>query len=1053
MSDTVLQRLVWKEYRVQRGFWLSMAGLAVVCQVVVLLIPERSVSHASVLFGLAFGFPAFYALGCGATLFAAEREEGTLELLRVLAAPGWKVWWSKLGFSVASTVGLLGLLWVLAFSLSRGKSFDAELQVSLWAVWGVLAIEFLGWAIFFSLVTKRPINAACMAAVASVGSLSVVSGVGSARWLMAPGHYDTMPIIICWILQVLGLFGVDAWIAMRWVLDRPAKRRDVRLKTEQQIALRQLRQRAVVASVAAVAAIMFLPALVTFLSLPRRIDLGSLIVLSVVALAEAIAWGVFFSLLTRRTALATVLASVIGFVSCHVLTFIFAVSFYSGPGMQDLEIWQDAVPLRMGYALLILGVDVSLALRWRVTLGSEVSVRTNPESVRPVPPLRGLLWQERRQAWKTMAVFWSVAVALLLFYRVFDPLRDDVSFSFAIVVAGILSSLMGSCAFLAEQEGQHFHFFADHGIGARKVWLAKQLVWLPAALATAGVFCSLSFLSLRYEPRDFITSALLGTALLPPIGYCCGQFASILLPRGLVAGLMGLVLSFLVLLWQLLMQHLGVSLWWSVLPIPLVLLVATWLRAPDWLLERRGWRAWLRLIALLLVPLIGLPAAVSAYRVFEIPATGPGFSPHEVLRPVTRDEMETATMYRQAIAALKPMRHDDSLQKKEEEITFALQGWEHVTPVERAWLEANRSALEITLAASHRPSCVFYEPKDHRIDSRLDEAQATRELAWLLLLEARRLESQGELDEALECYLATVRLGHHVAARGTAIQYMIGNGIDALVCERMPHWAAHADQTPDRIRNALRRIEELFRSTPPLADAIKLEYLSIRRAMETDFDGLAADTGQDADVAGAVLTRHLMPSEYARAFRLLDYRTTETLHFVAEVNASLSSGLPPTPWRPTAQAGYDENTRVDRWARTTVVPLDPRADYWGTLPLHQETRHRSLRLILALKGWQAEHGDLPETLDALVDDYFDRLPLDPRSGKPFEYIPRGYDVPVRFDWLAEFLSKRGQALLISRGPTSIQLEQDRRASNGQPQYRAITLPGGVSYPVWAFPIP
>src|SRR5262245_43870703 len=110
MSDSVIQRLLWKEYRVQRGFWLSMAGLAVIGQTVVLFVPERYASAAHWLFGLALGFPAFYALGCGATLFAAEREEGTLEQLRVLAAPAWKVWWSKVTFSVASTGGLLALL-------------------------------------------------------------------------------------------------------------------------------------------------------------------------------------------------------------------------------------------------------------------------------------------------------------------------------------------------------------------------------------------------------------------------------------------------------------------------------------------------------------------------------------------------------------------------------------------------------------------------------------------------------------------------------------------------------------------------------------------------------------------------------------------------------------------------------------------------------------------------------------------------------------------------------------------------------------------------------
>src|SRR5262245_58407088 len=113
MTDSVIQRLLWKEYRVQRGFWLSMAGFAILCQLVVLFIPKVTISHTSWLFGLALGIPAFYALGCGATLFAAEREEGTLEHLRLLAAPAWKIWWSKLAFGIASIVSLHVLLWAV----------------------------------------------------------------------------------------------------------------------------------------------------------------------------------------------------------------------------------------------------------------------------------------------------------------------------------------------------------------------------------------------------------------------------------------------------------------------------------------------------------------------------------------------------------------------------------------------------------------------------------------------------------------------------------------------------------------------------------------------------------------------------------------------------------------------------------------------------------------------------------------------------------------------------------------------------------------------------
>jgi hypothetical protein len=201
-----------------------------------------------------------------------------------------------------------------------------------------------------------------------------------------------------------------------------------------------------------------------------------------------------------------------------------------------------------------------------------------------------------------------------------------------------------------------------------------------------------------------------------------------------------------------------------------------------------------------------------------------------------------------------------------------------------------------------------------------------------------------------------------------------------------------------------------------------------------------------------------MPSEYTRAFRLLDYRTAETLQHVADVEASLSRGLPPSPWQARAQAGYDENTRVDKWAYTTVLPFPARADYWAAWPLRTETRRRVLRLILALKGWQAEHGDLPATLDVLAGDYFDRLPLDPWHAAPFGYSPTGFDEPVRFESPPGFVSQPGQPLLWAPSDpraANMRIVRKGTAPDGQPQFEVTSRLGDVLWAgsVTAYPIP
>jgi ABC-type transport system involved in multi-copper enzyme maturation permease subunit len=1044
MSDAVFQRLIWKEYRVQRGFWLSMAGFAVVCQIIVLLLPEQTVSHASWLFGLALGIPAFYALGCGATLFAAEREEGTLEQLRVLAAPGWKVWWSKLGFSVASTASLLALLWVLAFNLSHGNTRDVGAQGALWAFWGVMTVEFLAWGIFFSLLTKRPLNAACMAAVASLVSASIVSSIAiNYRSMLVP---NDSAVFGC-ILQVLGLFALDVWIALRWVLDRPGRRSPEGAETEEQAALRLFAYRVALSIIATFVAIVFVPATINSLNWWSPVLPSSWPVVWGVALAEAIAWGTYFSLRVRRPIIAASLAAVVGFVICQI--FLAIVTISGSRPLLNLAPWVSAVLMRMFVVLIVLVLDIWIALRWRATLG--VAERAERKSVpaRSVSLMRALVWQEGRQAWRTITIFWGVAIALLVFYRMFDPVRDDVSFGTAVAVAGVFASLMGSCAFLAEQEGHNFRFFANRGVAARQVWFSKQLVWLPVALVTASAFCWISSISLRHGSHVGAFEDLWEMALLLVIAYCSGQFASMLLTRGLVAGFLGLVLSLFLFLWLLLMLRLGMSLWWSAVPIPLVLLLATWLRAPAWMLEQSSWRPRLRFLGLLLIPLIGLPAAVAAHRVYEIPGTGPGFSPEQVLRAVTREEAETAAMYRHAIAVLVPMRPGAAALMTDEETRsvadrFAAHGWEQATPAERAWLEVNRAPLDITLQAALRPSCVFYDPRERRNDTATGELLPSFELAELLLLEARRLESDGDLAEALDCYVATIRLGYHVQAAGTLFQFRLGDVCEALVCQRMPRWAAHPGQTPERMRQAISRLDDVFRSAPPLSDSLKIDYLMIRRALQKDFDEVAGE--RETDNGLSILMRGLMPWEYARAFRLLDYRTGETLQYVSEVNAALSSGRPPSPWRPTGRAGYDQQTGNDKWAQMTLLPSKwAEPDSWGELAIRAETRRRALRVILALKAWQHVHGDLPKTLDVLVGDYFERLPLDPQSARPFGYAPRGFESLDRTGPLQQLKDKPGQPLLWS-SPTGSSVRSIGTGEDGYPRF-GISVGTPQVYPI------
>ncbi len=125
------------------------------------------------------------------------------------------------------------------------------------------------------------------------------------------------------------------------------------------------------------------------------------------------------------------------------------------------------------------------------------------------------------------------------------------------------------------------------------------------------------------------------------VAYAAGQLCSILLRSGILAGVFGLAAGALAVGWARLMVALGVPWFWSVLPVPVVLLAASRWRASDWLLERGGLRARLKIVAMLGLPAAALCGGVVAYRVYQIPRVDPGFSPEEYARPATAAERET----------------------------------------------------------------------------------------------------------------------------------------------------------------------------------------------------------------------------------------------------------------------------------------------------------------------------------------------------------------------------------------------------------------------------
>ena len=169
MTQALLRRILWKEYRTYRGFWIAIVILALAMQFFFVyahrVTSGRPVEPEALGF-LALGMSIFYALGIGATIFNMEHEQGTWDQLRAWPSSFRIPWLGKLLFALLS----FAILGIALFFLTRWiwGPFD---WVICW-ITGCAGLVVLFISIVCSLVIRRPLLATFTAAALVFSLLS-----------------------------------------------------------------------------------------------------------------------------------------------------------------------------------------------------------------------------------------------------------------------------------------------------------------------------------------------------------------------------------------------------------------------------------------------------------------------------------------------------------------------------------------------------------------------------------------------------------------------------------------------------------------------------------------------------------------------------------------------------------------------------------------------------------------------------------------------------------------------------------------------------------------
>ena len=334
--------------------------------------------------------------------------------------------------------------------------------------------------------------------------------------------------------------------------------------------------------------------------------------------------------------------------------------------------------------------------------------------------------------------------------------------------------------------------------------------------------------------------------------------------------------------------------------------------------------------------------------------------------------------------------------------TGASLSWSKATPELRDWAAANRLPLELFRKAAELPDAIPNPTFDRNSPHNNVYLGG---FAWLALIEASRLEEQGDSSGAWKWYRAVFRMKIHTMRRASIFQRYVVNQNCRDLATQLENWAADRRTSPELLRRAL---EEVKAGEPkPEWDAFSLKVSYLEMMTELDRKWGLVQQGDDPDqhvriageelppnIVGTIYTaRRYVRSEPERSRRVLRLVYANWLAHAVETDPRFrkpavravfgrSNQKSTLLFYPVALDGPAAARRLtpENLAEAVLGTLDARLllDHWlwPGVRTAERREHRKLVVLLASELHKREHSAPPASDEALVGPYLDHLPAD-----------------------------------------------------------------------------
>jgi hypothetical protein len=288
-------------------------------------------------------------------------------------------------------------------------------------------------------------------------------------------------------------------------------------------------------------------------------------------------------------------------------------------------------------------------------------------------------------------------------------------------------------------------------------------------------------------------------------------------------------------------------------------------------------------------------------------------------------------------------------------------------------------------------ACEAIQAPRLRIDSEIPEVFGWLKIARLLELRAMLLLKEGKHEAALDEALRLVRLGHRIeGCKGGLVHYLVGAMVKRTGLGRLRAMVSETTLAPDVLVAYGRRLGDYRANEQGAADALRVEYEMEIQVLED----IKAGKYSLREVAGGAFGNAPYPSGSPPPPFLLHPNETKRL-FVESIRLMVESvSLPYAEMKPKLDSIPDLRVTALDWrthlkgnsvgVRLYCLLVPATGDFLAQT-CQEDVELAAERTLIALKAFKVEKGRLPKTLDELVPEYLDAVPLDDYDGKPLRY--------------------------------------------------------------------